>query len=230
MISNFAKVVTSSAVSLAFFSLMLLSGCQNSALYYDQQAYAVKAKVIKVESEYNFWPMQYWYNNLVSLIYTVRDNKGRTFVVHALGSLDDAEFKVGQCVSLWKTRNADNLYYPRLSHADQACNALLSEPTQSDYYRYSLNNEDRFNRELESWLDQPTTALIKAWGKPKEAYREGQREILRYHDSYSVDAPEVDLIYGYSKSTKAKYHCDIKFYIDKDQTIIGYTWQGNHCY
>lgn len=225
MFATFVKTIM-----LFVASLLFLSGCQNSARYYDQQAYAVSANVVKVESEYNVWPMQYWHNNLVSMIYTVKDNKGRTFVVKSLGSPDEAEFAVGQCVSLWKTRNAENLFYPRLSAADQSCQALRHEPPQLSYYRYTLNNEARFNRELETWLDEPVSTLIQEWGKPKQTYHEGQSEVLRYHDSYSVDAPEVDLIYGYSKSATSQYHCDIKFYIDKSQTIVGYTWQGNHCY
>lgn len=215
---------------LSLFCIALVGGCASPYPEVDPLAKAVPAKVVKIEKEYNIWGGSYWASKFMATVYTVADSKGRLFEVRELGHPKHAQFKPGQCVTLWRASTILNDHYPRINIATSDCRVVTPEPEKTHIYNYRIDEESCLTRKLDSWLDSPVSRLVANWGEPTQKIYENNRLVFIYNEEYKVTEQKSQLRFGYGRVTESEHSCDIRFYIDKNNLISGYSWQGNNCF
>ncbi|WP_434631496.1 hypothetical protein [Chromobacterium sp. CV08] len=165
-------------------------------------------------------------------MYWLIDNRGvRTPVVSA-----NPNYKVGQCVTLWRSRSGviDSDFqvatYPKLSAANPNCSAPRQEPRSIDSYLYTREDwgyQWMYVFKMDNlWLGRTEDELLnsKDWGVPDKSYINGKTKYLTYtRASSEVRTDSANGVYSSS------YLCETTFALQGGR-VFNYQYRGNSCY
>ena len=84
-----------------------------------------------------------------------------------------------------------------------------------------------YQKELEAWKGRNQKQLIASWGHPnrEEANKDGRKVFI-----YEKTDPKISYVRDTASSRTVRYfECVTRFFIDKDQSISGWTYEGPYC-
>ncbi|QIQ21603.1 hypothetical protein [Zophobihabitans entericus] len=192
---------------LIALAAVVLAGCGVSQSYEeDPKAFSTGVTIVTKEQVYA------WGSRTK---YELKDKDGMSYDVYS----DLDIYNVGDCVTLWQSRNRSYWQYPRITPAQSNCQAATKQQDVGDNFVYSTKNgvtaKQIISLHFDAWLGASANEIMSAWGVPdKQSSADGVSYLGYVYNSYDP--------YG------NRSYCDLTFTVKKG-VMTNYKWSGNDC-